>query len=221
MARMKVYDVPHKGLRNALSQLSLLASNTDYTNLQAIEKLHSLGRDVFTFLNTHAKDENDVSLEELEQRLPGASKHDRDDHEKLHVQQHALEQLLEKIYAGAKEDKEVSEDGAEFYLAFTEYHGKYLAHTAEEERVTQPQLWEHFSDDELAGMRNKIIGKLPPEVLLVMIRFIAPAQTPQERAGLMKGFKMAAPPPFFNAVMQVVEKALSAENFEKLQAAIA
>jgi hypothetical protein len=221
MNRMKVYDVPHKGLRNALSQLSLAAGNTDYTDLEAIEKLHSLGQLVFTFLNVHANDENSVTLDELEKRLPGASKHDMDDHEKLHVEQHVLEQLLEKIYADAKEGKNVMSDGAEFYLALSEYHSKYLAHTSEEERVTQPQLWEHFTDDELAGMRNKIIGKLPPGTLITMLRFIAPALNPQERIGLLKGFKMAAPPPFFAAVMEVVASVLPATDFEKLQAALA
>jgi hypothetical protein len=37
MKRMKTYDVPHKGLRNALSQLSLMAGKTNYSNQQEVE----------------------------------------------------------------------------------------------------------------------------------------------------------------------------------------
>jgi hypothetical protein len=220
MNRMKPYDVPHKGLRNALSQLSLLAGKTDYSNHHEVENLYHLGVDVFKILSIHAADEDEVTLTELEIRCPGCSEHDREDHKKIHVTQEKLETLLLKLYEGSGTNDGVIAIGQEFYLALSEFHGIYLGHTAEEERITQPLLWKHFTDDELAQHRRKIMKKNPPETLLIWFRFVIPAQSHSERVGLLSGFKKMAPPDFFMKGMGVIEKVLTAPEFEKLTKAL-
>ena len=102
MKRMKTYDVPHKGLRNALGQLSLLAGKTNYTQQKEIEELYALGKDVFKLLTIHATDEDEVTLRELEIRCPGCSVHDMEDHKVIHLEQEKLETLLETIYTNTK-----------------------------------------------------------------------------------------------------------------------
>src|SRR5690606_7485510 len=99
MNRSKPYDIPHKGLRNALSQLQLLAGKTDYSDKEEVKRLYDTGKEVFDLLNSHAADENDYTLAGLEKKLPGASHHDVDDHEKLHVTQDKLGQLLAEIHS--------------------------------------------------------------------------------------------------------------------------
>ena len=58
-------------MRNALSQLQLLAGKTDYSNHQEVEQFYKLGDDVFEILTIHAADENEVTLAELELRYAG------------------------------------------------------------------------------------------------------------------------------------------------------
>lgn len=220
MKRYKTYDVPHKGLRNALSQLSLLAGNSDYSNQAQVEHLYNLGMDVFKILNIHANDENAVTLAELEAHAPGSSKHDTEDHEKLHITQDKLEKLLVKIFTDSKAGIDVTDEGEEFYLAFSEFQGQYLAHTAEEERVTQFLLWKHFTDEELSAHRGKIMSINPPETLLIWFRFVLPSQCHSERVALFSGFKKMAPEPFFNQGLEVVERVLSSKEFNLLKVAI-
>lgn len=220
MKRMKSYDVPHKGLRNALSQLQLLAGKTDYANQNEVEQLYKLGEDVFKILTIHATDENEITLTELEQRCPGCSQHDMEDHEQIHLIQDRLEKLLATIYNNSKEGQDVSEDGEEFYLALSEFHGTYLEHTAEEERVTQPMLWKYFTDEELASHRGKIMAKNPPQTLLIWFKFVIPSQSHKERVGLLTGFKKMAPEPFFNEGMQVIKKVLTEKEFDELGKAL-
>jgi hypothetical protein len=220
MKRMKPYDVPHKGLRNALSQMQLLAGKTDYSNQKEVEQLYKLGEDVFKILTIHATDENEVTLTALEQRCAGCSQHDFEDHEQIHLAQDKLEKLLASIYANSKAGQDVTEDGEEFYLALSEFHGIYLEHTAEEERVTQPMLWKYFTDEELASHRGKIMAKNPPQTLLVWFRFVIPSQSHKERVGLLTGFKKMAPAPFFNEGMQVIKQVLTAREFEELDKAL-
>lgn len=221
MKRMKSYDVPHKGLRNALSQVQLLAGKIDYSNQNEVEQLYKLGVDVFKILTVHATDENEITLAELEQRCPGCSQHDFDDHEQIHLAQGNLEKLLTSIYANSKTGQDVGEDGEEFYLAFSEFYGTYLEHTAEEERVTQPLLWKYFTDEELTSHRKKIMAKNPPQTLLIWFRFVIPAQSHKERVGLLAGFKKVAPAPFFDEGMQVIKQVLMEKDFDELNCALA
>jgi hypothetical protein len=220
MKRMKTYDVPHKGLRNALSQLSLLAGKTNYTNSKEVEELYNLGVDVFKILTIHAADENEVTLAELEARCHGCSQHDMEDHGQIHLAQDKLERLLSEIYINSKTSADLTNDGAEFYLSFSEFHGEYLEHTAEEERVTQPLLWQNFTDEELVSHRGKIMAKNPPETLLIWFRFVIPAQSHIERVGLLSGFKKMAPPSFFNEGMEVIKQVLPITEYNSLITAL-
>jgi hypothetical protein len=221
MKRMKSYDVPHKGLRNALSQLQFLAGKTDYSSQNEVEMLYKLGKDVFNILTIHANDENEITLAELEKRCKGCSQHDIEDHEQIHIAQDKLEKLLASIYANSKAGQDVTDVGEEFYLAFSEFHGTYLEHAAEEERVTQPMLWKYFTDEELASHRGEIMAKNPPQTLLIWFRFVIPAQSQKERVGLLTGFKKMAPEPFFKVGMQVIEQVLTEKEFYELNKALA
>ena len=216
MKRIKSYDVPHKGLRNALSQLQLLAGKTDYADQNEVEELYKFGGDVFKILTIHATDENEITLSELEQRCKGGSQHDMEDHAQIHLLQDKLEKLLATIYNKSKEGEDVSEDGEEFYLAFSEFHGTYLEHTAEEERITQPMLWKYFTDEELTSHRGKIMAKNPPQTLLIWFKFVIPSQSHNERIGLLTGFKKMAPEAFFKEGMQVIKQVLTEKEFDKL-----
>lgn len=220
MERIKPYDVPHKGLRNALSQLQLLAGTTDYATLNEITNLYRLGKDVFKILNIHAEEENEVMLAELELRCPGCSQHDMDDHAKIHDIQSGLENLLEDIFCRSENGEGLTWEGQEFYLGFSEFHGRYLEHIAEEERVTQPLFWKHFTDAELEGHRAKIMARNPPQTLLIWFRFIIPALSFKERVGLLTGFKKMAPEPFFNEGLQVIKAELKDREFKELSAAL-
>jgi hypothetical protein len=144
-----------------------------------------------------------------------------EDHEQIHLAQEKLEKLLAKLYSNSKAGQDVTEDGEEFYLAFSEFHGTYLEHTAEEERVTQPMLWKYFTDEELASHRGKIMAKNPPQTLLIWFRFVIPAQSHKERVGLFTGFKKMAPEPFFNEGMHVIKQVLTEKEFDELNKALA
>ena len=219
--RMKIFDVPHKGLRNALSQFSLLAGRTDYTNAAAIATLHTLGRQVFELLAIHAKDEDNVTLKHLEERMPGAAHHNMDDHEMLEAKQQQLEEKLETILQESKQGKEGTATGASFYSDLNDYHALYLQHMAEEEKDTQPLLWQHFTDEELLQHRKQIMANNPPQTLFTWFRFVMPAQSHAERTGLLKGFKLNAPPAFFAEGMNVIKQVLAPEEYSKLEETLA
>jgi hypothetical protein len=218
--RMKIFDVPHKGLRNALSQFSLLAGNTNYTDEQEVAALYELGRQVFSLLAIHARDENSVTLKHLEERLPGAAHHNMDDHEVLEAKQQLLENILDSLLQSDKEREDIHAAGASFYSDLSDYHALYLQHMAEEEKDTQPLLWQYFSDEELLAHRKEIMANNPPQTLFTWFRFVMPALSHAERVGLLKGFKLNAPPAFFVEGMLIIKQVLTVPAFEMLDKAL-
>jgi hypothetical protein len=157
-----------------------------------------------------------VSLKALEQRLKGASHHDIEEHIRIHVAQSNLEDLLEETFQISKAGGDASEKGAEFYSSLSDFHAEYLQHMAEEEKETQVLLWQHFTDEELAEHRNEIMKMLKPETLLLWFKFIIPAQSHNERVGLLSGFKAMAPNDFFQKAMSVIKNALLPTEWNKL-----
>jgi hypothetical protein len=219
--RMKIFDVPHKGLRNALSQFSLQAGNTHYQDAAAVAALHQFGQQVFSLLSIHAHDENNVTLNHLEERLPGAAHHNMDDHEVLEAKQQLLEDALDAMLQSSQQGKDISADGAAFYSNLNDYHALYLQHMAEEEKDTQPLLWQYFTDEELLQHRKQIMANNPPQTLFTWFRFVMPAQSHIERVSLLKGFKLNAPPAFFAEGMQVIKQVLVPKAYEMLENALA
>lgn len=206
--RSNSFDVPHKGIRNGLSQLSLAASKANFGSKDEVMNLFNLGKEVFEILTTHANDENDVSLKALEQRVKGASHHDIEEHIRIHIAQSKLEALLEEIFQISKAAGDPSEKGREFYSGLSDFHAEYLRHMADEEKETQVLLWQHFTDEELAQHRKEIMKMLKPETLLLWFKFIIPAQSHNERVDLLSGFKAMAPNDFFQKAMSVVKSVL-------------
>lgn len=220
ITRIKTFDVPHKGIRNALSQFSLLAGKVNYKDKNEVEELNRLGKDVFLLLNTHAQDENDVSLKYLEEKMKGASLHDVEEHIRIHVAQSRLEKMLDTIYAETKEGKDSSE-ASEFYSLLADFHADYLNHMSEEERITQQLLWDNFMDEELAAHRTEIMKNLHPDTLLLWFKYIAPAQSHPERTALFKGFKANAPESFFKKVKELLSEVLTEEEYGLLMKELA
>ena len=215
--RIKSFDTPHKGIRNGLGQLILLTGKTDYSSLAEIEKLFQLANEIFTLLTVHAHDENDVTLSELEKKVPGSSNHDMEDHERIESQQSLLENLLNDILADARNGKDPALKGAEFYTALCNFTSMYFSHMSGEESETQELIWKNFTDEEIIGHRNMIISGLKPDVLLLWIKYIVPAQNPKERIGFLKGMKMNSPDDFFSSVVSVVKDNLTDEEFQSLE----
>jgi hypothetical protein len=216
MQRVKLFEAAHKGLRSALCQFSSQIGKTDFNNTEQVSILHVLGKEVFMMLSTHANDENSIILAELEAKVPGSSKHDMDDHEKLEADQSAMETLLDEIREIQNKGEDAAGFGAELYMKFLKFHGEYLLHTYEEETETQRLLWDNFTDEEIHAMRGRIIARFTPGAFEIWQKYIMPSITPGDRTMLFKGMKMQSPEGF-QKLMAMAKKYLSPEELGSLE----
>ncbi|MBS1599956.1 MAG: hypothetical protein JST75_17145 [Bacteroidetes bacterium] len=211
MPRVKSFDAPHKGLRNIIGQFSLLIGQTDFSDAAELEKLKSLGAEMFMLLNNHVHTENEHTLRNLEAKAKGASAHDVADHIRLEVIQHSLEKRL-TAFSG----NESYDDVHHFYLDFSMFHSEYLEHIFEEETVTELLLQENFTDEELVQQRVAIMGTMDFPVLLSWIKYIIPAQREEESVAMLSGFKANAPAPAFDAVLNTIKGAMEPQRYQNL-----
>lgn len=211
MATIRSFAAPHKGLRNVISKFAFRLGQTDNTDPSALQQLKELGNEMFALLNDHVHTENEYTLRLLEERAPGASVHDREDHEKLDQIQDDLQLQLRSLTG-----EETSAQIHDFYLTFTLFQSQYLEHTHEEERVTERLLQEHFSDEELIEHRQTIMKKISPDTLLLWLKYVIPAQRIGESVDMLSGLKANAPREYFEKVMEAIRSEMGPQRYEEL-----
>jgi hypothetical protein len=135
MNRIKSLDPPHKGLRNALCQLTLLAGKTDYANPDSIAKLQALGKEVFHLLKDHTRTENKFILAPLEAKVKGSTSEFAEDH-------HEIDELETELYDElmAFNGHQSEEDGHQFYLDLCDFQSFYLMHIDGEDNELEPLM---------------------------------------------------------------------------------
>lgn len=218
MSRLRGYDIPHKALRNAISQVINRAGNTDYSNLEETTLLAEHAREVFGMLHHHAEDENNVVLSELNERVPGAANDNMEDHVRIEANQARLESAIAYIHACVKDGKDMHEDGHKFYTELSAYYSDYLQHMAEEETEIQQLLWDNFTDEELIQHRIRIMARMQPGQLLTWMKYILPALNQRERIGLLTGFKASAPEAFYNQALETARTEMEETDWLKMLA---
>lgn len=211
--RVNVYAFPHKGLRNALAQLSLSAGNTNYTDQEELNEVKRRTKELVLLLDLHAHSEEEVLLPALEKRVPNSTAHNHEEHEELEKEINAFDQMLDIITIASAPG-----EGAAFYFAFTTFHSKYIAHMAMEEGEINQLIWDNFTDGELMEMHGQIMGTLTPDQILMWFKFIVPALNPIERSIMMGGFKANAPAEFFMQVFKMLANEMSEKAHSQLWA---
>jgi hypothetical protein len=221
MNRFKVFDLLHRGIRNALAQLLLQAGKTDFGNPPEVACLGRTGQEIFSLLSIHAADEEEITLAALEEKLPGATHHMVMVHRKLDKLQTELESQLHEITLRSARGEGVREQGRIFYWALNEFYARYLLYMLEEEVDTQELLWQYFTDVELTVQRRQTMLRMSSRTLLNWLKYIVPAQSRHERAVFLRGLAATMPYVHFAQAIQVVERVLPATEWQVLDSELA
>ena len=211
--RPSSFEAPHKGIRSFFGSILKLAGNADHNDPAEIESLCSSCEELFELLHLHASDENAVMLAHLDRKAPGASEHDRNDHDRLETMQAELEQLVKEIRKGPVQLIQLTKLYSGLSLLFAEH----LEHMHEEETVTQKLLWEHFTDEELFAMRGEIMQRLGADRMLKWWKHIIPAMRRTERAMMLNAVFGQAPPPFVERVKALLPEWLGEKEWQRTQ----
>lgn len=199
---INLYREVHKGLRRGLSELVEVTGSLDTADETAIEAMRTLFAELDMMLTTHHSHEDLGRLGEL------ISEHVDADTvrsvQEAHVWSDAALADLRRRVAETRTDH----DAAALYDAVVEFVAGYLAHMNDEEHVVMPALNGGATHDELSEIVMQIRMSVPPPDMCTFLRYMLPALNPDERASMLGGMKMGAPPEIFALFWDAAEQSL-------------
>jgi hemerythrin-like domain-containing protein len=185
--RMDVFKSVHKGLRRALFNLAQQAGIADSDRPDEMAALTAQAREVFHFLEHHARNEDRFLIPLMEAKfLASASK--------LQAEHADLDLELADLLRGLDHLDKGSPSGLyAFYLALNRFIGRYLRHLNEEETQLLPLLHGAFTDDELAVFSRKSVSNTTPSDQAMMLGHMFPAMQDSELRAFFEDVRAKAP----------------------------
>jgi hypothetical protein len=213
--RHDMYRFIHKALRKAqcdmLVRIGQIGSTTDLPAL-----LVDL-RQLLAFGSGHIAHEETFVHPALEARTKGATAELVEQHDSHREAFRRLEETIVRLEAAVTPEQR-NERVRQLYLSYSVFVAHDFEHMIEEETDHNAQLWAVFTDGELLAIEGAIVGSMPPEKAIYSMRLMLPALSRDERLLLLSGVKAKAPPPVFEAVINLAARmTLSAADFAELE----
>jgi hypothetical protein len=97
---------------------------------------------------------------------------------------------------------------------FNEFIAYNLTHMNREESELLELLWQHYSDQEIMFMEKQIVDSIAPEVLMEESRWMVRSMSNPEIRNWLTGLKMHAPPPVYQAFLNLTQQEIPKERME-------
>ncbi|MFW9804049.1 MAG: hemerythrin domain-containing protein [Candidatus Thorarchaeota archaeon] len=217
--RMRLFGPIHKGLRHLLStrvlqlgQMDLRVAPNVRTQWKEVEKS-------FEVLHVHAAAEEEFVFPNIEKKNQELFDRLNHDHQAFTSIMDSLEKQLEALVVIESHEERIMK-GNSLTQAFNDFVVKYGEHMQVEEKTAMPILWDVLEDNQIMEIIGKMSMKPAPEVSQYFLPFLVQATNPMERIGILTGMKSLMPAAVFQGAIQIVQKALSTEDWEALQQAL-
>lgn len=212
--RAEIFINVHKGLRRGLWGLALKIGELDWNDEAEVQDAGRELENMLLFLREHSANEDQIQFSFLEQRAPGSTRTEQEEHREL---EYRLD-LIEKHWYQLLRETQREEAGYRFYLEYNQFLSSYLDHMDREERELTDAFYRHCSDPEIDDAFKKIIARTSPQDMSVMLTYMIPAMNPSERVAFLAKAKASATPEVFDKVKSLAEKVLEPGRWRKLSA---
>jgi hypothetical protein len=213
--RVDLYGPIHKALRSMMCDTLLRVGRLDCDDAEELAATLDRCNELLGACRSHVAKENKFVHSAIEARQPGAS-------ERI-----AGEHVAHLDAIGALEADVVALRAMPGAGAATRLYGRlarFVADNFEHMHVEETQhntvLWAAYSDAELQQIHQRILASIEPEEMAQVLRWMVPAMSPAERAGLLGGLQREMPPEAMRDVLAIVQPALDARAWSKLARAL-
>jgi hypothetical protein len=209
-----LYRDIHKGIRAELFAVTSTAGHADPSDRCDRAALADHVTSVAAVLESHAEHEDAALDPVLERHLPDLASTINNDHERLEAMFSSIVDLAVSVVdADAGEHRRLMQL---LHLDLARFTGSYLEHIDLEERTVMQRLPQLIGVDEVAAIHGAIISSIPPDEMARSLAFMLPAMNIDDRAELLGGMRMAAPPEAFEATMGLARSVLRPADFQSL-----
>ncbi|MEN4920721.1 hemerythrin domain-containing protein [Achromobacter spanius] len=217
--RFDIYVGIHKALRAMMLDALQAAGRIDVHDPAAAQAVCERVLALADLCASHLGHENDFVHPAMEARRPGSSGRIAGEHVEHLAAIAALRDAVSCLNAARGAARAAA--ALQLYRGLALFVGENFAHMHIEESQHNQVLWACYSDEELRALEGAIVASLPPAENLCVLRWMIPAMTPDERAGLLAGLQAAAPPAVVEAVLDAVRPHLSRREWDRLMQALA
>jgi hypothetical protein len=182
-ARHNIYAMIHKALRLAMTETLPAVGRLDASDPQEVSEAIVRVRDLLRFCKAHVANEETFIHPAIEARRSGTSARVASEHIEHLASIASLDRAVESLARAPS----ASRDAAAFalYAELGRFVGENFVHMYEEETVRNRALWDAYTDEELLALERAIKAHHTPEEMTFVLRWMLPAMTPAERAGLV------------------------------------
>ena len=217
--RFDIYAGVHKGLRSFMAEALVAAGRMDTHDPAEVVGTVAQVRELLDACRAHLHAENQFLHPAMEARRPGSAGETAKEHEDQVL---AIERLEADALAVERTPVETrAYAGRRLYDGLAAFVAANLVHMHEEETGNNAVLWATHTDEELAEIQQAIVASLAPAKMALFIRWMVPAMTPAERAGLLGGIQLGAPREVFERILATARPHLAEREWAKLMAALA
>jgi len=180
--RVDLFTTIHKGVRTLMFDLSRAASRADITSTVAIDELVEHIDRVMTFIDEHAKLEDQFVIPAVRALDPLLADELAYDHRGLDAVQREVQLAADALALTDLSQRPTA--GAQLVRVINHFVAVHLLHMNREETEVNATLWAGRSDLELGALRAQIAGSLPTERRALWAQILEPAMNPVERRQL-------------------------------------
>jgi len=212
--RIDLYASIHKAMRSIMTDSLLALGRLDTDDEAEMAEMAERLEGLLALCGQHLVHENDFVHPALEARASGTSLTIATEHVE-HVRHiAALRADLHVLLQAPAQARPAL--ALALYRELSLFVAENFHHMHQEETAHNAALWAYYSDDELNQIHQALVASVPPEEMMVVLRWMVPAMSPTERAGMLGDMQAHAPAPAFAAALDVVRPHLSAGDWAKL-----
>jgi hypothetical protein len=216
--RYDLYAPIHKALRSFMGETLVRLGRLDVAD--AVDRDAALAQldELLSFCAEHLRHENEFVHTAIEARQPAGSRRIADEHGEHLENIAALRGEAAALVSAPAGD--AARLAHRLYRHFALFVAENFQHMQIEETVHNGLLWQHYTDAELGALHGRLLASIGPAAQLQVLRWMAPACTPVERAAIVGGAKAQMPPEALLGVMTMLRPHVDDSGWLKLAAAI-
>jgi hypothetical protein len=218
MDRHNIYTLIHKGLRAWMCDVLAATGRMDPHDPADVAATLAEVRALLAGCESHLAHEDGFLHPAMEARAPGSAAATALDHAHHLQALRALEAAMRSVQAATGSARAAA--ATALYRQLALFVAENFEHMHVEETDNHAVLTAHYTEAEVYALEAAIVDSLAPEEKMTVMRWMAPAAAPHERAALLSGLMQQAPRPAFDAVLGLVRPWLSAREWAKLGAAL-
>jgi hypothetical protein len=212
--RVDMYTGIHKALRAFMSDTLVEVGRMNVDDEAAVAHTTAQVSELLAFCASHLQHENDYVHAAMEARAPASSSAAAHDHEEhLECIEH-LRQLAASLPGLPAPQRPPA--AARLYRELGLFVAENFEHMHVEETAHNAVLWAHYTDAELVEIHDALVASIPPQEMMIAMRWMLPFMAPAERLGMLLDMRSKAPPPAFQAVLETIRPHLDTGAWAQL-----